>query len=267
MGIDGGTPGVLYTKGYIMNEQRYRENERYEPSWSPAARDRLRGGGAPSRPFLPQQDQPPLPPLPRAKATGAAALQIKIPLPRLNLLKSRPKLGKKPLTIGGAFVAAAVIGIGIYGVFGHKAQVHNPAVATTTQVLSKTVGSSKPSYSTLLPAGKTIEQLGGWGRVSPPDKDPVFAFADTIKQVPITVSQQPLPENFKKDPSAEEAKLATQFSATDKATTTDGQQVYIGTGNKGVQSAITIKDGLLILIRANSQVSNDQWAAYVSSLH
>jgi hypothetical protein len=134
---------------------------------------------------------------------------------------------------------------------------------TGTTVLS--AHAEQPKYDTLLPAGKTIKQLGGWGRVSPPDKDPVFAFTDNIDGVQLNVSQQPLPESFKKDIAGEVAKLATQFSATQQVKAGD-TLVYVGTSHKGPQSAIFAKDDLLILIRSVTKLTDQQWATYVNDL-
>jgi len=123
----------------------------------------------------------------------------------------------------------------------------------------------RPDYSTVLPEGKRIEDLGGWGRVSPPDKDPVFAYADTIAGVHITVSEQRLPSVFRPDVSGSVADLAKSFSATD-AVTVDGKTFYIGTSIKGPQSVILAMDDLLILIKSDSGLTDRQWSSYITAL-
>lgn len=122
-----------------------------------------------------------------------------------------------------------------------------------------------PTYDTVLPAGKQIEDLGGWARVSPPEKDPVFAFVDSVSGIRLTISEQPLPESFHDDPAGKMADLAQQFNAKEQVTFGD-MVVYVGTSIRGPQSAIFAKDDLLVLIKADSKLTNDQWTQYIESL-
>lgn len=124
---------------------------------------------------------------------------------------------------------------------------------------------NQPSYQTMLPTGKTIQQLGGWQRVSPEDKDPVFAYSDSIGTVPIAVSQQPLPSNFSGDSEARLADLAKKFSATKRLSTANGT-AYVGTSAKGPQSAILIKGSTLVLIKSQNNIDDQSWVAYIDSL-
>lgn len=122
-----------------------------------------------------------------------------------------------------------------------------------------------PNYATLLPAGKTIAQLGGWTRISPTKSNPVYAFVDHTDNVQIAVSEQPIPTSFQPDPAAKIASMAQNFNATDKfevGTTT----VYIATAATNQQEVILAKDNVLVLIRSMSLLSNNQWAAYVNAL-
>lgn len=123
----------------------------------------------------------------------------------------------------------------------------------------------RPAYPTLLPANTSIADLGGWQRVSPPDKDPVFAYIDHIKDTPISVSQQPLPSTFKQDPAGQTAELAKSFNAIDTLDI-EGMTVYIGTSIKGPQSIIFTKKNLLVLIKSESTISHEAWTNYIRSL-
>lgn len=122
-----------------------------------------------------------------------------------------------------------------------------------------------PEYTTILPEGKTIEQLGGWTRVSPPDRNPVFAYVDTINGKAINVSQQPLPPEFKEDTNSQIEQLASGYKATEKITVGE-VTVFIGTSAKGPQSVIFTKNNLLILIKSSVPLSEDEWASYVKTL-
>lgn len=138
-------------------------------------------------------------------------------------------------------------------------------VAVVSQVLAQR-DASEPSFQTILPAGRSITSLGGWHRVTPPGEDPVFAFSDTIGSVPISVSEQPLPDSFKRDIPSAVADLAKQYNATAKLKAGD-TAVYVGTSSKGPQSTILTKHDLLILIKSKSQIDNSSWTEYVNSLN
>lgn len=139
--------------------------------------------------------------------------------------------------------------------------------------ITKTYGTTNPNkiienleYQTVLPTGKSITELGGWRRVSPPTGDPVYAYNDTIDGISISVSQQPLPQSFSNDSVGQLAELAKQFNATtklDRGNTT----IYVGTSAKGPQSALMVKNGLLILIKSQEKVSDNAWAKYAQALN
>lgn len=122
-----------------------------------------------------------------------------------------------------------------------------------------------PKFATILPAGKSIKDFGGWTRVSPPDREPVFAYVDKIGNIPINVSQQPLPEELKEDTEEDISRLAVDFHAEEKLTV-GNTIVHIGTSVKGPQSVIFTKKDLLILIKSAVKIENDRWATYISSL-
>lgn len=122
-----------------------------------------------------------------------------------------------------------------------------------------------PTYDTVTPKGKNIEELGGWKRVSPATSAPVFAYTDKIGDVAINVSQQPLPDTFKNDIDAKTADLAKRFNAT---TSFDigATKAYIGTSAKGPQSVIFTTKTLLILIKSQKNIDTGAWSNYIKSL-
>jgi hypothetical protein len=122
-----------------------------------------------------------------------------------------------------------------------------------------------PEYTTLLPDGKSIIELGGWQRVSPAESEAVYAYVDTLNGISISVSEQPLPETFKNNPDTKVAELAKSYNATEKISA--GQTtVYLGASAKGPQSVIFTKSNLLVLIKSDAKVPNDAWVTYVNSL-
>ncbi len=122
-----------------------------------------------------------------------------------------------------------------------------------------------PTYETVTPKGKSIDDLGGWQRVSPANSNPVFAYSDKIGDVSISVSQQPLPESFKKNTDSHVADLAKKFSATTKLDA-GTIKAYIGTSAKGPQSVIFSQKETLVLIKSQKNIDTKAWVRYISSL-
>ncbi len=176
------------------------------------------------------------------------------------------KLSRRSALTAGAIATIAVVSLGYYFTQS-KDGANTAASADTADTAQKPPGIVRgdPTYRTLAPAGKDIADLGGWARISPPGKDPVYAFADKIGGIGISVSQQPLPQNLKSDTEAQIKKLAGDFNATEKVTAGD-TILYMGTSVDGPQSVIFSKSGLLILIKSASQIPNGQWVTYVDSL-
>ena len=122
-----------------------------------------------------------------------------------------------------------------------------------------------PDYTTVTPKGTSIDSIGGWTRVSPPDRNPVFAFVQTLGDSTISVSQQPLPDNLKVDSEQALSALAKDFRANEMVMAGD-IPIYIQTENNGAQSVLFIKKDLLILIKSSRTIANDAWIEYITSL-
>lgn len=82
---------------------------------------------------------------------------------------------------------------------------------------------------------ETIDSLGGWSRVSPTGSNPVYTYADSIGNVSISVSQQPLPSNFASNPASEVAALANNSGAT-RSINEGETKIFIGVSSNGRQS-------------------------------
>lgn len=169
------------------------------------------------------------------------------------MMRMKHRLKKRTVIIGSIAVALIIIGI-VVSIIIHEVSYQND------HAIIKDTG-----YATLLPEGKTIADLGGWVRVSPTNSDPVYAYNDILTDVPISVSEQPLPESFKDNSDAKVAKLAKEYNAT--ATLGIGDTtIYIGTSAKGPQSVIFTKSHTLILIKSEKEIKNEAWSSYASSL-
>ncbi|MFY9228159.1 MAG: hypothetical protein WAO28_02430 [Candidatus Microsaccharimonas sp.] len=178
---------------------------------------------------------------------------------RYQSLTPRKKRATK--VTGTIFFVAVVATLSVF-VLG---SLYQKSTLTSENDFSSSSTQKTPDYATILPEGKTIEQLGGWTRVSPPDRNPVFAYIDTINGKTINISQQPLPAEFKQDTNSQIEQLASGYKATEKVTVGE-VTVFIGSSAKGPQSVIFTKNNLLILIKSSVPLTEDEWAGYVKSL-
>ena len=119
----------------------------------------------------------------------------------------------------------------------------------------------KQDFEVLLPAGKSVEELGGIVLVSPEGNDPVYAYLDTLEQAKLNISMQKTPAQLSSGAQTLE-QLASGFQAT-KIIEIDGNRIYHGSTGKGVQSLIFVKNGLLVLIRSDIVLNDDTWAGYI----
>lgn len=122
-----------------------------------------------------------------------------------------------------------------------------------------------PSYPTVTPTDKKISDLGGWTKISPPGSEPVYTFTDKIGETIITISQQPLPEEFKDDTEKRIEELSQSFNASQKITV-GTRTIHIGTSSDGPQSVIFSENNILILIKSKSTIKNDEWIKYINNL-
>lgn len=131
---------------------------------------------------------------------------------------------------------------------------------------AQTDGSSvKPDFNAVLPANTSVDELGGWQKMTPPNSTPIYVYSDTIDGIAISVSQQTLPDSFKNNSDAEVAKLSKAYNAT--TTINAGEtKVYSGKSADGPQSIIFTKNNLLVLIKSRGVIENDAWASYIEAL-
>lgn len=176
---------------------------------------------------------------------------------------------KRGLTIVGLVIAAIILGtlpaVRPFLMINSSSATPQPIEDEQT-ITTGTLRKGTPDYATLLPGGTSIETLGGWTRVSPANRDPVYAYVDKIGDIPINVSQQPLPEDFKSQPDDQVRDLAFGYGASETLRI-DSTTVYIGTSAKGPQSVIFTKNDLLVLIKASAAIPAAEWKLYVQSLN
>lgn len=206
---------------------------------------------------------------PSSGSPSVKTIEIRLTLPswprklpgRADLVKKLRGLSKRDRAITAT--ALVIVIIGAFALLGNRSNVSTANASSKSSRPQLVRGN--PPFSTILPAGKNIDQLGGWARVSPPGRAPVYAYIDHVGKVQINVSEQPLPNSFKADPASSVAQLAQNFNAGDKFQAA-GTTIYVATTEDGSQSVIVNLNKLLVLITSSSQLTNNQWAAYITSL-
>ena len=194
---------------------------------------------------------------------AASALQKNL---RLFLKKVLPP--GRPLYRYRIVIVIGCAALFVWWVVGHQttstpSQKKSTEAQNHSQVKPAELPKETPAFKTLLPAGKNIGELGGWTKISPPDKDPVYAYVDTIAGIQINVSQQSLPDTLRTDDAIKQ--LAESFDARE-ILKIDSTTVYIGTSAKGPQSIIFAKNNLLVLIKSSAKIAEPLWKNYITSL-
>lgn len=127
-------------------------------------------------------------------------------------------------------------------------------------VLSKSTQQADFEYS--LPGGSK-EEADSDVRFDPEKK--VVNFQDSIGGVQIVISQQKLPVGFEEGTDEKVKKLAEEFAANEQLTTAN-PTAYLGTSEKGPQTVIFAKKGLLVFIQSSKKIDSHDWAEYITNL-
>ena len=190
---------------------------------------------------------------------------------KISYIVQRTKAHPKAVVGLSAFLAASVFAMLVMVGTRQSAKpvVNSPKSAnnnSVTEVAGAKDTKIQPDFAVLLPSAKSIDELGGLKKANPEGSPAAYKFKDKIDAVDILVTQQQIPDSIKTDVQGGVAKIAKDFQATN-VIVIDGISAYHGVKEKtGVQSIVTYKGGLLLLIAASSKLSDDKWAAYISSL-
>jgi hypothetical protein len=157
---------------------------------------------------------------------------------------------RSAIIFGSILLLIAVVATGVY-VTTHSSRSNNASV--------------QPSFKALLPSKTSIDELGGWKKLTPPSGDTAYVYIDTIDSTLINVTQQQLPESFKNNPEVSLAQMAKAYSAT-TSLKADGTAVYLGTSADGPQSVLFVKNDLLVLIKSEKKIQDSSWISYITSL-
>jgi hypothetical protein len=154
-------------------------------------------------------------------------------------------------------LAALIIAAGVVAII-----VAQREGGTATQVSTSSVA---PDFPALLPENTSIDSLGGWQQLTPPSGDNFYVYSDTIENVPIKVSQQPLPDSIKGNVTTGVSTIAKGYNASSTLEANE-TTVYYGSSAQGPQSVIFTKNNLLVLISSEAKIQDSAWISYVTSL-
>ncbi len=123
------------------------------------------------------------------------------------------------------------------------------------------ITSLTPSYSPLKPEDSSASIT----ETDYDSKRQLYRYNDEYSGVQLTISQQPLPNDLKENPSKIE-QLASTIGAKEKIETTNGD-AYISTDTKdATQRVVLAHRQLLIFILSSKTLSNSDWVEYIQSL-
>lgn len=219
------------------------------PSRGTGLRPRLQP--APRRP--PESFKTPVktPPPQVKKARKAVSFELRIP--ELN----PPKLPYKRLALVLAAIAGAILII--VGLFIGAKNLSKSQPVGVHEIEQR---QAEPTFETLAPPVSQKTEKA----VAFDEEKKVASFNDKIGETGVTVSQQPLPDNFKSNAAEETEKLARSFKAT-RVITANDIRAYTGLSSEtGTQTVVFTKNGLLIFIHASQELNNDALARYIIDL-
>lgn len=194
---------------------------------------------------------PKLPELPEFKET-VKKIGIKA---RAYIQKTgrRIKIKRPPRRVVNVVMATIIVLAGIGLAVTVKNNNHGSTAVQGTSV------AKKPAFTVLFPNSQAKEKM------SYDTEKKVASYTGKVKGVDVTVSQQPVPANFKADPNGEVAKLAQSINATTKLDA-PGLQAFLGQSIKGPQTVVFTKDGTLVFIKSSEQIPVADWNNFLESL-
>ncbi len=210
----------------------------------------------------------------RPRATHS--LQAKPPKTKSKLLKSSAvfsslkvkrarKIGSNAYHLFSQAPRIKWVGVGLLAATILPLALHSPRKATTqTDVGTSTTGVlkdsiTKPPFQVATPK-KDLHS----GQVAYDSTKGVAVYSIKLKDRNLVVSQQLLPEGFKSDPTSRLKTLAETIYAKD-AIAGKNSTAYLGTSIKGPQTLVFVTNELLVFIKSDGKIDNDQWRTILDS--
>jgi hypothetical protein len=175
----------------------------------------------------------------------------------------------KPKMFAYKYVVIAIVIVPLVGFIGFRLYQKNHSTVAEVQGASDTqspegkdvVLSDKKLFDIVLPRGRDIPQ----DKIFFDQKRKFARYDDDINGIKVSVSQQPLPEEFKNDPDGNIKNVAENFNAKEKLTF-DEQSMYLGQSEEGQQTLILTKKSVMIFIVTASQIDKEALKLYAANL-
>jgi hypothetical protein len=193
---------------------------------------------------------------------------------KIKNLLSLTKLPRSSKFYNKKTMAMAVLTLVVSGVFVIRALDNKPTENSgqsfteenklnqpnaSTQAMEEPV-TNDPEFPIVLPPGIPRDKIAY-------NPDRKFAkYDDQIGGVPLTVSQQQMPDNFRDDPRAGAQSIAKSLGADTELRYANNEVAYYFEGESGTQTAVFTKNNLLIFIRTAGLVQKDKLSQYIASL-
>ena len=201
----------------------------------------------------------------RSRAGGLASNTKEVvrgAVSRLTADKQRLAIGLVGVFVVGSIAAVITLANGDSRRGDDTPQSLGVSEETDRQIELPELPEATPSFSLLFPSSANPEEYRTV-RVSPEGNAPAYTYLDDISGTTVQVTQQQIGDI----PSFEGlGAVAEDFQATD-VVQLDDTLIYYGINERsGVQSVITEKEQILILIVSPRQLAEEVWVSYIASL-
>jgi hypothetical protein len=198
-----------------------------------------------------------------------------VPRPsRTTAIKKSLRLTKKRVVLG-SFVGLIALSFILRPLLGSLAKPGESNSGSQETLGQSTAGESSGAlqevtsteFELLYPAGVNPDNVKVV-KINPENTATVYSYIDKFENTQLRISEQRVPESFKPATEAALQKLAESFNAK-SVVQIDNAKVYHGKNEGGgtAQSLLFIKKDLLIFIAASQGLTDDKWAAYISSFN
>lgn len=194
------------------------------------------------------------------RSSEEVVLNFKIALPKIKApdIKAIYADNRRLFTRSGLMIASLLIIFG--GLYGFQKWSNSRYEGRTLAGVTATQG---VDFKPILP----LEAVSGESDIEirrDPEKQ-TLNYSSEFNGAVLTVSQQALPEDFKKNPD-QLAYVAKQLRADNPIQTQKGF-VYVATDEESkTQTAIFNTKDALVFIRANAKLDNEDWKFYINQL-
>lgn len=164
-----------------------------------------------------------------------------------------------------AVLFAASVGAGAYSNYHDAKKADSVAKSTTAQKISSNTPTEQGSTLTV---GAANTDLGYETPKTLSADSPYYQYTDTFGGSKVTISRQPIPDDFKSDPNGALVKLANSLNAKQSIQTQRWGMAYMVTDTKNSVQVLVFKStDKLVFIQSLGVHSSDEWRGYVDSLN